>query len=231
ASNHDLLTIDRALCFFELIPTIDSAEFHRKRWDCQHGKALCFGGRLVEEGKKWLTHMEGRRFTGCTYQGPCRTCFNCNRPGYLEKDCRGVPRNVNPVSAKNLTVRACYECGSTDHGRGNQARGRAFMLGAEEDRQDPNIAMTGCFDVIIRYGLVVLNHKAKLIYHGESSNRLPLLMARLPLVREIEFRIELIPGATPVAKSPYRLAPSELEELSGQLKELQDKGFIRPSSD
>ncbi|GJY90653.1 putative nucleotidyltransferase, ribonuclease H [Tanacetum coccineum] len=49
-------------------------------------------------------------------------------------------------------------------------------------------------------------------------------------VWETEFRIKLIPGATPVAKSPYRLAPSELEELSGQLKELQDKGFIRPSS-
>ncbi|GJY82860.1 putative reverse transcriptase domain-containing protein [Tanacetum coccineum] len=42
--------------------------------------------------------------------------------------------------------------------------------------------------------------------------------------------IDLTHGATPVAKSPYRLAPSELEELSGQLKELQDKGFIRPSS-
>nr|GEU69062.1 hypothetical protein [Tanacetum cinerariifolium] len=40
---------------------------------------------------------------------------------------------------------------------------------------------------------------------------------------EIEFRIELIPGAVPIAKSPYRLAPSELEELSGQLKELQEK--------
>ncbi|GKE30743.1 putative reverse transcriptase domain-containing protein [Tanacetum coccineum] len=39
-------------------------------------------------------------------------------------------------------------------------------------------------------------------------------------VREIEFRIELVPGAMLVAKSPYRLAPSELEELSGQLKEL-----------
>ncbi|GJR99703.1 hypothetical protein Tco_0316212 [Tanacetum coccineum] len=38
-----------------------------------------------------------------------------------------------------------------------------------------------------------------------------------------EFWIELTPGATPVAKSPYRLAPSELEELSGKLKELQDK--------
>nr|GFA67425.1 hypothetical protein [Tanacetum cinerariifolium] len=48
--------------------------------------------------------------------------------------------------------------------------------------------------------------------------------------REIEFRIELIPEAVPVAKSPYRLAPFELEELSEKLKELQDKGFIRPSS-
>ncbi|GJW00168.1 retrotransposon protein, putative, ty3-gypsy subclass [Tanacetum coccineum] len=54
-------------------------------------------------------------------------------------------------------------------------------------------------------------------------------LSGLPPIRKIEFRIELIPGATPVAKPPYRLAPSELEELSGQLKELQDKGFIRPS--
>ncbi|GKA91258.1 hypothetical protein Tco_0813128 [Tanacetum coccineum] len=51
----------------------------------------------------------------------------------------------------------------------------------------------------------------------------------LPPIREIEFRIELVPGAIPVAKSPYQLAPSEMEELSGQLRELQDKGFIRPS--
>ncbi|GJR70139.1 putative reverse transcriptase domain-containing protein [Tanacetum coccineum] len=51
-------------------------------------------------------------------------------------------------------------------------------------------------------------------------------LSRLPLTREIE----LILGATPVAKSPYCLAPSELEELSGQLKEIQDKCFIRPSS-
>ncbi|GJT99728.1 putative reverse transcriptase domain-containing protein [Tanacetum coccineum] len=49
--------------------------------------------------------------------GPCRTCFNCNRPGYLAKDCRGVPRNVNPVNARNPTFRACYECISTDHVR------------------------------------------------------------------------------------------------------------------
>ncbi|GJX38835.1 reverse transcriptase domain-containing protein [Tanacetum coccineum] len=51
----------------------------------------------------------------------------------------------------------------------------------------------------------------------------------LPLVREIEFHIDLIPGASPVVRSPYRLAPSEMLELSNQLKELQEKGFIRPS--
>ncbi|GJV60382.1 putative reverse transcriptase domain-containing protein [Tanacetum coccineum] len=54
-------------------------------------------------------------------------------------------------------------------------------------------------------------------------------LSRLPPQRQVEFRIDLIPGATPVAKSPYRLAPSEMKELSEQLQELQDKGFIRPS--
>nr|GFA77890.1 putative reverse transcriptase domain-containing protein [Tanacetum cinerariifolium] len=48
--------------------------------------------------------------------------------------------------------------------------------------------------------------------------------------REVEFRIDLIDGAIPVAKSPYRLAPTEMQELANQLKELQDKGFIQPSS-
>ena len=52
----------------------------------------------------------------------------------------------------------------------------------------------------------------------------------LPPVRQVEFRIDLVPGATPVAKALYRLAPSEMQELSEQLKELSDKGFIRPSS-
>ncbi|GJV05567.1 putative nucleotidyltransferase, ribonuclease H, partial [Tanacetum coccineum] len=54
-------------------------------------------------------------------------------------------------------------------------------------------------------------------------------LSGLPPQRQVEFRIDLVPGATPVAKSPYRLAPSKMQELSGQLQELQDKGFIRPS--
>nr|GEX62536.1 hypothetical protein [Tanacetum cinerariifolium] len=51
----------------------------------------------------------------------------------------------------------------------------------------------------------------------------------LPLTRQVEFQIYLIPGAAPVARAPYRLAPSEMKELSDQLQELSDKGFIRPS--
>ncbi|GJR04672.1 putative reverse transcriptase domain-containing protein [Tanacetum coccineum] len=52
----------------------------------------------------------------------------------------------------------------------------------------------------------------------------------LPPPRQVEFKIELVPGAAPVARAPYRLAPSELKELADQLQELSEKGFIRPSS-
>ncbi|GJV75167.1 putative reverse transcriptase domain-containing protein [Tanacetum coccineum] len=52
----------------------------------------------------------------------------------------------------------------------------------------------------------------------------------LPPARPVEFQIDLVPGAAPVARAPYRLAPSEMKELSEQLQELSDKGFIRPSS-
>ncbi|GJS89784.1 putative reverse transcriptase domain-containing protein [Tanacetum coccineum] len=286
---------------------------------------------------------------------PCRTCFNCNRPGHLAKDCRSVPRNVNPVNARNPTVKACYECGSTDHvkpayprlnrargpkenrpnqvvanndgqghgNQGNQARGRAFLFGSEKAHQDPNI-MTGTFtfndhfattlfdsgadysfvsttfvlllglepsDLGFKYEIKIASgklveidkvincckleieghvfdidlipfghrsfdviigmdwlsdNKAKIVFH-EKVVKIPLpdgsvlrvlgerpedkvrfLMGvkkqeEIVMVRDFP---ELTPGATPVAKSPYRLAPSELEELSGQLKELQDKGFI-----
>ncbi|GKF06367.1 reverse transcriptase domain-containing protein, partial [Tanacetum coccineum] len=74
----------------------------------------------------------------------------------------------------------------------------------------------GSFDVIIGMDWLS-NHKAEIVFH-EKVVRIPILDGN-----EIEFRIELIPGAVPITKSPYRLAPFKLEELSGQLKELQDK--------
>ncbi|GKB65583.1 putative reverse transcriptase domain-containing protein [Tanacetum coccineum] len=203
---------------------------------------------------------------------------------------------INPVGREN-TVAA----NNRGQGRGNQenqARGRAFMLRAEEARQDSNIVtglepsdlgfkyeikiasgqlveidkvIKGCkleieghvFDIdLIPFGDIEVvripqpdgkvfkvlgerpEEKARLLMSAKASEKkqeeivvvrdflevFPDDLSGLPPIREIEFRIELTPGATPVAKSPYHLTPSELEELSGQLKELQDKGFIRPSS-
>ncbi|GJX48573.1 putative reverse transcriptase domain-containing protein, partial [Tanacetum coccineum] len=141
----------------------------------------------------------------------------------------------------------------------NQARGRAFMLGAEEARKDSNI-VTGLepsnlgfrYEIEIASGQLVEidkicmvlkvvgerpKEKARLLMSAKASDKkqeevvvvrdfpevFPDDLFGLPPIQEIEFRIELTPRAMPVAKSPYRLAPSELEELSGQLKELQDK--------
>nr|GFA38162.1 reverse transcriptase domain-containing protein [Tanacetum cinerariifolium] len=55
-------------------------------------------------------------------------------------------------------------------------------------------------------------------------------LPELPPPRQVEFKIEMIPDDAPVAHAPYRLAPSELKELSDQLKELSEKGFIRSGS-
>ncbi|GJT40337.1 putative reverse transcriptase domain-containing protein [Tanacetum coccineum] len=52
----------------------------------------------------------------------------------------------------------------------------------------------------------------------------------LPPTRQVEFQIDLVPGVAPVARAPYRLSPTKLQELSTQLQELSNKGFIRPSS-
>ncbi|GKE59742.1 putative reverse transcriptase domain-containing protein, partial [Tanacetum coccineum] len=52
----------------------------------------------------------------------------------------------------------------------------------------------------------------------------------LPPVHQVEFQIDLIPGTIHVARAPYRLAPSEMQELSNQLQEFADLGFIRPST-
>ncbi|GJZ90365.1 putative reverse transcriptase domain-containing protein [Tanacetum coccineum] len=124
---------------------------------------------------------------------PCRACFNCNRLRHLAKDCRVVPRMLNPVNARNPTVShgVCFECGGTDHfkaacprldqaqrpgekrtnqamanngGQGhgnndNQARGRAFMLGAKEARQNPNI-VTGTFTLNNHYAITLLDSGA-----------------------------------------------------------------------
>ncbi|GJX41197.1 putative reverse transcriptase domain-containing protein, partial [Tanacetum coccineum] len=97
----------------------------------------------------------------------------------------------------------------------------------------------GSFDVIVGMDWLS-NHKAVIVFHKKVV-RIPLANGKdflevfpedllgLPPQCQAEFRIDLVPRATPIAKSPYQLAPSKMQELSEQFQELQDKGFIRPS--
>nr|GEZ59923.1 putative reverse transcriptase domain-containing protein [Tanacetum cinerariifolium] len=102
----------------------------------------------------------------------------------------------------------------------------------------------GTFDVIIGMDWLV-KHDAVIVY-GEKVVRMPYGnktltvksdkevflddLPGLPPPRQVEFRIDLVPGVAHVARASYRLASSEMRELSVQLQELLEKGFIRPSS-
>ena len=64
----------------------------------------------------------------------------------------------------------------------------------------------------------------------EFPDMFPDNLLGIPPDRDIEFIIELLPRTTPIAKRPYRMGVNKLEELKKQIKELHEKGFIRPSS-
>ncbi|GJX73161.1 putative reverse transcriptase domain-containing protein [Tanacetum coccineum] len=161
------------------------------------------------------------------------------------KIARSDTRNVNLVNARNPPVRACYECGSTDHVRpacprwnrvqgprgnrpnqvvaNNEGQGRGNQ-GNQARGLEPN-DLGFKYEIEIASGQLVeidkvdwlSDNKAEIICHGNVV-RIPLPddkvfpndLSGLPPIRKIEFRIEIILEAIPVAKSPYRLTPSEL---------------------
>nr|GEX18403.1 putative reverse transcriptase domain-containing protein [Tanacetum cinerariifolium] len=91
----------------------------------------------------------------------------------------------------------------------------------------------GSFDVIIGmdwltkyHGVIICDEKIVRVPFGREM----LIFQGIPPARQVEFQIDLVPGAAPVARAPYRLAPSEMKKLAKQPQELSDKGFIRPNS-
>ena len=64
----------------------------------------------------------------------------------------------------------------------------------------------------------------------ESPDVFPDELSGVPPEREVEVTIDILPGTSPIAQSPYQMAPAELAELKVQLQELLDKRFIRPSN-
>ncbi|GJX68349.1 retrovirus-related pol polyprotein from transposon TNT 1-94 [Tanacetum coccineum] len=93
------------------------------------------------------------------------------------------------------------------------------------------------YDVVIICGEKVVyipyGNKTLTVESEKGMSRLKVFpdeLPRLPPPRQVEFQIDLVPGAAPVARAPYRLAPPEMRELSVKLQKLLEKGFIHPSS-
>ncbi|GKA28463.1 putative reverse transcriptase domain-containing protein [Tanacetum coccineum] len=97
-----------------------------------------------------------------------------------------------------------------------------------------SLSATVLLQVRLKCHLMVGDRRAKVEVVGSGVQDIPEVflgdLSVIPPHPKVIFQIDLIPGAAPVARAPYRLAPSEMKELSDQLKELSERGFIRPSS-
>nr|GEU78469.1 reverse transcriptase domain-containing protein [Tanacetum cinerariifolium] len=182
-------------------------------------------------------------------------CGKCHRIGHPEKDCQVRIPGAGVNSLHDVT---CYGGGEKWHLRNKCLKGRnqqnegvndhyasiLFYSSAEKSFVSTGFtpfiniapaALDTSYKVELANGKVVSTNTVlrgctlALFNHVFKIDLLPTRLG-LPLVREVEFHIDLIPGALLVVRSPYRLAPSEMLELSNQLKELQEKGFIRPST-
>nr|GEV49616.1 putative reverse transcriptase domain-containing protein [Tanacetum cinerariifolium] len=154
-------------------------------------------------------------------------CYKCNKVGHIACDCRGTA-NVNTANNHrgNRTGQkpTCYECGSQGHFRKDcpklKNNNRGTQGGNANAPAKAHITMKKTED----------KSEKKRLEDVPVVQTFPEDFLGFPPTRQVEFQIDLIPGAAPVARAPYRLVLSEMKELSEQLKELFDKGFIRLSS-
>nr|GEV76996.1 putative reverse transcriptase domain-containing protein [Tanacetum cinerariifolium] len=186
----------------------------------------------IEAVKNWAsptTPTEIRQFLGLTgyYHrfikdfSKIAKCRVCNKVGHLTKN----SRNNGPATGSNLQPVSviCHACGGKGRYRSQcsktniNANGRTYLLRDKNPHQDPNVVTDEK-----RLENIPVVREFLDVFLEEIPG--------LPLVRQVEFQIDLIPGVAPVARAPYRLAPSEMQELSNQLQELADRGFIRPST-
>ncbi|GJY46291.1 putative reverse transcriptase domain-containing protein [Tanacetum coccineum] len=157
------------------------------------------------------------------------TCYECGSLGHF-KNKYPIVKFQKRVNKKSSTL---SECQRLELGkmislprtiRTNNSRIRGKILAKL------TLQGTGRRNITAGPSRCVLNATIIMMVHGMVLAVLEKDIEGLPPTRQVEFQIDLIPGVAPVARAPYRLAPSEMKELSDQLKELSDKGFIRPSS-
>ncbi|GJS55728.1 reverse transcriptase domain-containing protein [Tanacetum coccineum] len=181
-----------------------------------------------------VTPTENNGYTGnrplckkCTLHHirPCTVkCNTCNKVSHLTKNCinKGPTTGSNPLP---VTV-TCHACGEKGHYENqcrktinNNSQGRAYMLRDRNAHQDPNVVTAQVMEK--------KSDKKRLEdipVVREFPEVFPEDLPGLPPVRQVEFQINLILGTSLVARAPYRLAPSKMQELSNQLQELSDRG-------
>ncbi|GJW69647.1 putative reverse transcriptase domain-containing protein [Tanacetum coccineum] len=176
------------------------------------------------------------------------TCFECGVQGHYRKDYPKVKNQNRGNKARVPDARGkAYVLGGGDANPGSNTITYlgSFDVIIDMDWLAKNHAVIVCDEKIVRipYGNEILIVTMKENKDKSKEKRLkdvptvwdfpevfPEDLPGLPPIRQVEFQIDLVPSAAPVARAPYRLAPSEMEELSAQLQEHSDKGFIRPSS-
>ncbi|GJT43738.1 putative reverse transcriptase domain-containing protein [Tanacetum coccineum] len=155
----------------------------------------------------------------CNYhhEGQCAPrCNKCKKVGHLDRDCGGV--SVNTTTQRGTNPNSNVVTGAFLLNN----RYASILFDTGVDRSFVSTAFSSLIDIIP----TTLYHA----YDVELADVFPEDLSGIPPVRQVEFQIDLVPGAAPVARAPYRLALSEMKELSDQLQKLSEKGFIRPSS-
>nr|GEX33053.1 putative reverse transcriptase domain-containing protein [Tanacetum cinerariifolium] len=165
----------------------------------------------VRKSEPATTKQEAKH---CYYHdGPyAPKCHKCNRVSHLARDCRS-PTNAN--TANNQRAPRQNNNRVNQGGNGN-APAKVYVVGNAGTNPNSNIVTE----------VPSINDQPIV---SEFPDVFPDELPGIPPVREVEFNIELIPGAEPISKAPYRMAPIELKELKDQLQELLERGFIRPS--
>ncbi|GJX51412.1 putative reverse transcriptase domain-containing protein [Tanacetum coccineum] len=164
---------------------------------------------------------------------PCLVCYNCQKPGHIARNCRMPIKQmalINDVRAPGqVENRLTIEENQNSKNNRNQVKGRAFNVNAVGALQDPNVVTGhGSFDVIV--GMDWLSeHKDEIVRH-EKVVRIPLENGEILCVQgerapDNAKSLKFVKVARQILSDISR----KMQELSAQLQELQDKGFIRPS--